>query len=50
MENIANLNITRVSVLFLDVGILVTVWDNIKRFFDPLSIVTYTLKGEFSYQ
>ena len=45
-ENIANLNATRVSVLFLDDRFLCKVWDNIKRLFDPLWIAIYALVGE----
>ena len=44
-ENIANLNATRVSVLFLDDRFLCKVWDNIKRLFDPLLIATYAMMG-----
>ena len=44
-ENIANLNATRVSVLFLDDRFLCKVWDNIKRLFDPSWVANYAVMG-----
>lgn len=40
-ERVANLNETRLSVLSLNVSI----WDNIKRLFDPSWITTYAMMG-----
>jgi hypothetical protein len=48
-EKIANLNITRVSVLSLDVGFLGKVWNNIEILFDPSWTATYTMKGGMSH-
>lgn len=45
-ENIANLNVTRVSGLFLDAGFMRKVWDNIKRLFDHSWIASYAIVGE----
>jgi hypothetical protein len=44
-EKIANLNVTRVSVLSQDARFLGKVGNNIKRLFDPSSTATYAMMG-----
>jgi hypothetical protein len=44
-KNIANINATIVSVLFLDTEFLSKVWENIKRVFDPSWIAIHVMMG-----